>query len=393
MHCMILAHASVEHLAGGHIPRDGRKGWERTSRSPGREGMYATNQLPRLGVLRLPEGSPVPAILRRIGLAIGLIVGAAVVLWIDRDGLRDHAHDGRPLGFTDVFYYTVISLTTVGYGAITPFTQEARLINAFLLTPIRIFLWALFLGTAYELTLLRVRLREEYQMRQLHERLDRHVVICGYGVKGRAIVSELLAHGHSKDAIIIIDPEEDAVAAAAATGLAALRGDAAQEAMLTAAAVSKAADVLVAPNRDDAAVLICLTVRSLAPKVRLVASARQEENVKLLYGAGADLVVAPSVSGGRLMAAAVRQQAVPQFLEDILTFGHGMGAAERVIGPDEAGRLTVDLPDLAGKLVLGVARGTERCPFNRLADFPLQPGDVVVYLTDDSPCVEDVPIP
>jgi voltage-gated potassium channel len=355
--------------------------------------MYATNQLPHLGILRLPEGSPLPAILRRIGLAIGLIIGAAIVLWIDRDGLRDHAHDGRPLGFTDVFYYTVVSLTTVGYGDITPFTQEARLINAFLLTPIRVFLWALFLGTAYELTLVRVRLREEYQMRQLHERLDHHVIICGYGVKGRAIVSELLAHGHRKEEIVVIDPEEDAVAAAAGQGLAALRGDAAQEAMLTAAAVSKAADVLVAPNRDDAAVLICLTVRNLAPKVRLVASARQEENVKLLYGAGADLVVAPSVSGGRLMAAAVRQQAVPRFLEDILAFGHGMGAAERVIGPNEAGRLTADLPDLAGKLVLGVARGTERCPFNRLADFRLLAGDVVVYLTDDSPCEEDVPVP
>ena len=70
--------------------------------------------------------------------------------------------------------------------------------------------------------------------------------------------------------------------------------------------------MLVAPNRDDAAVLICLTVRSLTPDVHLVAAAREEENIKLLYGAGANLVVAPSVSGGRLMGAAVRQQAVPR---------------------------------------------------------------------------------
>ena len=36
-------------------------------------------------------------------------------------------------------------------------------------------------------------------MRQLRERLDRHVIVCGFGVKGRAIVNELLAHDHPRD--------------------------------------------------------------------------------------------------------------------------------------------------------------------------------------------------
>ena len=108
--------------------------------------------------------------------------------------------------------------------------------------------------------------------------------------------------------------------------------------------------------------LICLTVRSLAPEVRLVAAAREEENVKLLYGAGADLVVAPSVSGGRLMAAAVRQQAVPHFLEDLLSFGQGLDVAERVVRPEEAGRTVAELPDLRGALVLGVVRGARALP-------------------------------
>ena len=92
---------------------------------------------------------------------------------------------------------------------------------------------------------------------------------------------------------------------------------------MRAAAVERAGHVLAAPDRDDACVLICLTVRTLAPHVRLIASAREEENIKLLYKAGADVVVAPSVSGGRLMAAAVRQRAVVGFLEDLLAFHLG----------------------------------------------------------------------
>ncbi len=352
--------------------------------------MVTPRDLPHLGPLRLPEGSPVSALLRRIGLAVALILIVAAVLWWDRDGLRDTAHPDQPMTFVGVFYFTVVSLTTVGYGDIVPVTDLARLINAVLLTPVRIFLWVLFLGTAYELTLLRLRFREERQMKDLHDRLHDHVVVCGYGVKGRAIVSELLAHGQPREQIVAIDADEDAVAGATKAGLVALRGDASREELLRAAAVEKAAYVLLAPNRDDACVLMCLTVRSLAPRVHLVAAAREEENVKLLYGAGADLVVTPSVSRGRLMASVVKQHAVPHFLEDLLSFGEGLAMHERVVRPDEAGRFAFDLPDLRGSLILGVARGTERCPFHRLGNFPLQAGDLVVYLTGDPECADDV---
>lgn len=330
------------------------------------------------GILQAPERSPLPALLRRIGVAVGLIMVVAVVLWFHREGLRDNSHPGRPMGFADVFYYTVVTLTTVGYGDIIPVTRDARLFNAICLTPIRVVLWALFLGTAYELIL--QQYRERVQMGRLQERLSGHTVVCGFGVKGRAIVEELLAHGHRRDEIVVIDPDQESAEDAAAKGFVALRGDASTEAILRAAAIEKAGQVLVAPNRDDACVLICLTVGTLAPNVRLVAAAREQENIKLLYKAGADVVVSPSVSGGRLMATAVRQPAVIGFLEDLLAFGQGVDVGERRVRPEEEGKLASDLPDLRGRLVLGVARGEERCPFQRLASFPLKAGDTVVFL-------------
>jgi len=119
---------------------------------------------------------------------------------------------------------------------------------------------------------------------------------------------------------------------------------------------------------------------------RFTKSAEEPENVKLLYSAGANLVVAPSVSGGRLMASAVRQQAVPHFLEDVLAFGNGLAIAEREVRPEEGGRFAHELPDLADALILGVARGRERCPFYQLAQYPLQPGDLIVYLAGDPDC-------
>lgn len=351
--------------------------------------MLMSRDVPHLGPLRLPEEAPERALLRRLALAATLIVAVTLLQWFGRGGLRDNVHPEQPVGAVDVLYFTIVSLTTVGYGDITPVTDQARLINAVVMTPIRVFLWVLFLGTAYELTLLRLRLREDRRMKDLHDRLNDHVIVCGYGVKGRAIVVELLAHGQPRDQIVAIDEDEEAVAMAVKDGLVALRGDASREALLRAAHVEAAHAVLVAPNRDDASVLICLTVRSLAPHVHLVASAREEENIKLLSGAGADLVVSPSVSGGRLMGAAVRQQVVPQFLEDLLSFGEGLALSERIVQPDEAGLTAGELPDLAGALLLGAARGKERFAFHQLPGLRLQPGDVVVYLPAETGCAAE----
>lgn len=334
-----------------------------------------------IGILRLPDESLTRSIVRRIALALGLLVAVTVVLWLDRDGLRDNAHPEDSIGFADVFYFTVVSLATVGYGDIAPVSDGARLINSVLLTPVRIFVWVLFLGTAYELTVARMRLREGYRMRQLRERLNGHVIVCGYGVKGRAIVAEMLAHGHAREDIVVIDPVDTAVATATEAGLIALHGDAGSSALLRAAAVEKASYVMVAPNRDDSCVLICLTVRSLAPNTRMIASAREEENIKLIYGAGADVVVAPSVSGGRLMAAAVQQKAVAHFLQDLLSVEHGMGVAERIVQPSEDGLLASEVPDMAERVILGVMRGEQHFSYRKLATLRLQTFDAIVYLT------------
>jgi len=345
----------------------------------GLAGRIRGRREPGPGVLQLPERSPVPGLARRLGWAVGLILGVAVLLWLDREGLRDNSHPGRPMGFVDVLYYTVVSLTTVGYGDIVPVTGDARLLNAVFLTPVRVVLWGLFLGTAYEIVI--QQYRERVQMRKLRQRLKGHVIVCGFGVKGRAIVEELRHDGWEPGDIVVIDPSDAGVQDAAAQDLVALRGDASAEALLMAAGVDSAEAVLAAPDRDDACVLICLTVRTLNPRVRLVAAAREEENIKLLYKAGADVVVAPSLTGGRLMASGVRQQAVTGFLEDLLQKGAGVDTGERVVRADEAGKRVGDLPDLAGLLVLGVARNGERCPFHRLQNWDLRAGDRIVYLT------------
>lgn len=324
---------------------------------------------------------PGPSLFRRLGIRLGLaaliiaIVTAAV--YTGRDGFVDNSHPGDSLSFIDSIYYAATSLTTVGYGDIVPVTPRARLMNTILLTPVRLLFLVLFFGTAYEVSVYFMRRREERDVQDLNKRLEKHTIICGYGTTGRAAASTMLSQGKAKGDIVIIDRSREAVDRALADGFSAFYGDATEEATLRRAGVHKAESVLVAPGRDDTAVLICLTVNDIEPDVNLVAAGMEEENLKLLYQAGADRVIAPAVMGGRLMAAAAETQSVPWYVEQVLGKGWS-DRKERRVKPDEAGKRIADIPDLRDVLVLGVSRANDLI-CDDIDNLLLQAGDIVIY--------------
>lgn len=90
-------------------------------------------------------------IMIRVGFVLALIGTAIAVHWFDRDGLKDN-YDGH-ISFLDIIYFTMISITTTGYGDIAPVTERARMFDALVVTPIRVFVVLIFLGTAYNFVL------------------------------------------------------------------------------------------------------------------------------------------------------------------------------------------------------------------------------------------------
>ena len=162
-------------------------------------------------LLRRASTPPEVTLLLRAGL-VALLIGAVfVVFLLDRAGLRDHA-DGH-VSVSDVFYFTMVTVTTVGYGDIVPVSDQARLIDAFFVTPVRMFIWLIFLGTAYQLVL--QRFVEEWRMLRLQRELKGHVIICGYGHSGSIAANELLLRGWDAERVVVIDPDREEVAKAA----------------------------------------------------------------------------------------------------------------------------------------------------------------------------------
>jgi voltage-gated potassium channel len=279
------------------------------------------------------EARPGRVLAARGVLVIGLLVFTVVVLWLERDGIRDQV-DGV-LSFIDLLYFTVISLTTVGYGDIVPVTERARLIDAVLITPVRLLVWLVFVGTAFELFFHKGL--ERIRMMRLQRQLSGHVIVCGYGHSGRTAAAELLSRGTAADRIVIVDADDASLKTAAETGHIGLRGDATMRRTLQAAGVERAAAIIISTGRDDTNALVVLTVRQLNPRIRVIAAVREEENGPLLRQAGADSIVTPSRVAGYLLADAVTHLHVSEFVLDVLSSGGRLMLVERSARADEVG--------------------------------------------------------
>jgi voltage-gated potassium channel len=270
----------------------------------------------------------------------------------------------------------MITITTVGYGDITPVTPRARLIDALVVTPARIAVWLVFLGTAYQLIIRRYM--EEYRMATLKAVLHDHVIVCGFGNTGAAAVKELLAKGTDPSKVLVIEHDESRARAATGCGVAAIQGNCTQEATLRDAVIERAKALIIAAGRDDTSALILLTARHLNPSIRIIVSAKEEENLKLFRQGGANSIVAPAIFGGYALAAAVDQSHMVQYLEDLLTAGGRVNLIERQVREEEVGKTAADLKPA---IVLRIYRGKSVISMTEVQEgAQLQRGDLLVVL-------------
>lgn len=347
-----------------------------------REAMRSTvpQRLEHL-VLRRPERlTPWQSIGLRVALVLALIGIAVLGHWLERDGLRD-ALDGH-VSFTDVLYFTMITVVTVGYGDIVPVTDATRMFDTFVVTPIRLFIWLTFLGTAYTFVLRRTW--EKWQTRMIERSLRNHIIVCGFGNGGSATVAELLRKGCDPQRIVVVDPDEARIEAAVDCGVLALKGDATRNATLDAVGIERAASLIVSPGRDDTTALIVLTARRLSQTVRISASVRNEENEDLVHQAGANTVINPINFGGHLLAQSISGGYAVDYINDLTTAGGRVVIRERAVADDEVGH---PLANLSTGLGLRILRNGSTHGFWEVAASRLQPGDIIIEVvpTDREP--------
>ncbi|WP_077085970.1 potassium channel family protein [Mycobacterium rhizamassiliense] len=330
-----------------------------------------------VGVLRIPEDQTGPGrvIARRLAIALVLLVGAALVVYLDRDGYRDVR--AAPLTFLDCLYFAAVSLSTTGYGDITPISEVARLVNTVIFTPLRIAFLIVLVGTTLEL--LSERSRQAWKIQRWRSKVRNHTVVIGYGTKGkRAVAVRVSDEESTQGEIVVVDTDRSALEHAGAAGLVTVHGDATKSDVLRLAGAQHASSIIVATNRDDTAVLVTLTAREIAPKARIVAAIREAENSHLLQQSGADSVVVSSETAGRLLGLATTTPSVVEMIEDLLTPDAGLAIAEREVEPAEVGGSPRHLSDT----VLGVVRDGRLLRIGAPEADAIEAADRLLYVRD-----------
>ena len=310
----------------------------------------------------------------RLGAAVGLVFIVVLIHWLDRDGLIDHA-DGH-VSFLDVVYFTMISITTTGFGDIAPVSNQARLFEALIVTPIRVAVIVIFIGTAYAFVIRRSW--EKWRMVRIQKKLTDHIVVLGFGVSGSEAVKELIARGTDPQCIVVMDPVGERLALAEQLGCNVIEADATRDESLIAVRIAEARTVLVSAGRDDASILIVLTVRHLAPTVPISVVVRAADNELLARQAGADNVINPVSFTGLLLAGSAQGAHIADYLSDLASVGGRVQLVERPVEPDEIGKSLNQLT--TGGKGLRIYRNGGATGFWEDEAGVLQEGDVIVEI-------------
>jgi voltage-gated potassium channel len=313
----------------------------------------------------------------RASLVVGLLLLTLAVHWLERDGLKD-TYDGA-ISFSDVLYFTMISITTTGYGDIVPISTEARMFDALVVTPIRIFFVLIFIGTAY--TFVFRRTWDKWRMKRLQKTLGGHIVVAGFGTSGSETVDELIARGTPAEDIVVVDATEAALERAESLGCAIVQADATRDKTLQAVRIADARAMIVTAGRDDTSILITLTARHLAPELAISVAVRNEDNELLARQAGATTVINPVSFAGLLLAGSTQGLHISDYLADLASSSGHVQLSERTVTAEECGK---PLSALAKGLGVRIYRGGKPFGFWEPEAQALQTGDCIVEILPTS---------
>lgn len=283
----------------------------------------------------------------------------------------------------DAVYMVVITISTVGYGETSSLEPAQKWVTMLVI---------LFGISAAVFTVggvLQMMMEGEIQ-RAMHlgrttraiDKLERHVIVCGFGRIGQILAQELSS---KKLPFVVVDNNPEAIAEAQRLDYLVLQGDATDEAVLVSAGVSRASTLVAALPNDAASVFIALTSRNLNRTLNIIARGEFQTTEKKLLQAGANRVVMPAALGALRMAAMVTRPSTVELLE--LTAGQrslDVEVEELVIGAGSTLKGRTPLDAIARRqhklLVVAVKAAQGELIFNPGLEVTFQAGDTIIVM-------------
>jgi voltage-gated potassium channel len=312
---------------------------------------------------------------RRLVFAAAIV---AIIIVIGATGFQYFEN----FSWFDSFYTSTQTVTTVGYGDLTPRTVGGKMFAmALMLTGVGTVLYALtVLAQAVLQTEIVEALNQRRKLKEM-EKLRGHYVVCGAGRVGRRIIRNLQRQ-HLPHVIIehnerkLIDLERD--------GSRIIVGDATSEENLISAGVKNARGLASCLADDAANVYVVLTSRGLNPELHIVARAVEEQAEPTLIRAGANRVVAPTIIGSQSMARALLKPAIADFMDSIVAETLDLVFEEIAVDPGSliAGKYLRDtnLMSEMSLIVVAIRRKNGELAFQPKGDTLIEDGDLLIVI-------------
>lgn len=282
----------------------------------------------------------------------------------------------------DSLYVTVQTVTTVGFGDLTPGSILGRAFaTVFMLVGVGVVLYAL---TSTVHSIVQSELVATFGERRHSRKVSKfrnHFIICGAGRVGSHLVRDLTTSGET---FVVIEKDPQKVAELTDLGVIVLVRDATLEESLRDAGVEHARGLAACLADDADNVYVVLTARDLNPRIHIVARAAEEQAETKLIRAGANRVVAPTIIGGHRMAVALTKPAVDDFLDSITANKLGLAFEQLEVDPSSilTGRKLAET-NIRSELqivIVGIRRSNGELLFNPSGESVIQGGDMLIAI-------------
>lgn len=280
----------------------------------------------------------------------------------------------------DSFYFTLVTISTVGYGDYDLSESGKKFAALMLLCGIGTFTYSLS-------TLVQIASDVDAALRRKMKRkiaeCSEHAIVCGYGRIGRMICQEIERSGLE---CVVVERDEQMVQDALADGHLVVAGVASEDETLLAAGIERAQAIVCCVDSDAENMFITVSARELNPACRVISRAESTGAARKLERAGAALVVSPHQMAGKTIATALVHPRLTKFL-------HSPSKAEEPgVCCFELGEVVVgegsELVDksvkevgqrLDGLVFVAVDRASGELVVQPHGDLAFEAGDVVIF--------------
>jgi voltage-gated potassium channel len=217
----------------------------------------------------------------------------------------------------EALYWALVTISTVGFGDITPVTTEGRAITMVIIIS---GIGMISFATSIIVSAFNEKMHEIKESRSLYaiDSFDKYYLICGYSKLGHILAQKFTAE---KKNFVIVDKSEDRIEEALSNGYFAIKGDASNNELLFKLGLERdKIKAIISLAKDDLQnIFIILNARSISKDVIIITRATRKESYKKLRLAGADYIVSPYDVAGLIASKILRQPVAVEALMNILS--------------------------------------------------------------------------